>query len=188
MTGIQLEYLNYRENQRANLARERENFRHNVTTERETRTHNVATENYNVAALKEQARHNRVGELWTGFSAFETHRTNKARETETNRHNMVTELNDYRYWKTEDRKADSQIELWGAQKDQAEAMESKTSAEAKYQRYQNYVYSANLEDRLRSEWSYWKAYSYVAPVKAILDGVGLSNTGSVVSTVLKSIK
>lgn len=69
MTKNQIDYGNYREAIRSNLARELENYRHNTAVEQETHRSNV-------------------------FYEGETRRHNVATETETRRHNIVSEENE----------------------------------------------------------------------------------------------
>lgn len=116
MTKNQIEYLKYKETQRANLRQEEltaardatsrelgfgtleESKRHNQATEAhntavlgETQRHNYAQEAYNVAVLGEQTRHNYATEGIQRDTLAETQRANIARETETNRHNVASE-------------------------------------------------------------------------------------------------
>lgn len=69
MTHNQIDFWNYKENARHNLAAEAELSRHNVSVEKETNRHNVATEAndmqqiaVNQATVAETARHNSVME------------------------------------------------------------------------------------------------------------------------------
>lgn len=69
MTKNQIDYGNYREAIRSNLARELENYRHNTAVEAETHRSNV-------------------------FYEGETRRHNVVTENETHRHNVVSEQNE----------------------------------------------------------------------------------------------
>ncbi len=97
MTHNQIEYANYKESKRHNIAGETELNRHNVVTEYETARHNVETENIGWANLSETKRHNQADEV-------ETHRYHTANESiersklsETTRHNKVSEqIDSYR--------------------------------------------------------------------------------------------
>lgn len=91
MTKNQIDYLNYLESQRHNVAGEAETNRYNIVVGNETNRHNLATEG-------EAARHNKETEAQGRQSNKETKRHNKATEsltsktlTETNRHNLATE-------------------------------------------------------------------------------------------------
>lgn len=98
MLQTQVNYWNYKETQRHNIATEQyytanlgETQRHNVVSEAlikqqndETTRHNLESERFNWGSLAETTRHNMSTEI-------ETNRHNVAYETETNRHNVVTE-------------------------------------------------------------------------------------------------
>lgn len=98
MTQNQINYWNYRETGRHNLATEGETNRHNVVTENETQRHNMvgereterhnrATEGIDLSKLAETQRHNRASESLAGrgydieeYKARELARHNQAQE------------------------------------------------------------------------------------------------------------
>lgn len=180
MTGIQLNYLNYRENQRANRAREGETWRHNR-----------AVEDFNSASLAETSRHNKVGESWTAFSNLEIQRANQARERETNRHNLIVEgiqnyeaetqalhygemdALAYKQYKLAKDKQEKELERIGAEIELAE--------ERAYGQYiQNEILYKTKDAAIKSAVSeyasniaYNTGYSQTANVKGTMDGLGV---------------
>lgn len=84
MTRNQIEYWNYRETGRHNVATENETNRHNVVTENETERHNRAGENIDISKLAETKRHNLVTEGQNVDISM-------ANLAETMRHNMSQE-------------------------------------------------------------------------------------------------
>lgn len=116
MTRNQIEYLKYKESQRANMRQEEltasrdatarelgfgnlsETVRHNQQTERhnvavlgEQQRHNYAQEYHNSQVLGEQIRSNRANEELQSRRDAEVARANRARESETTRHNAELE-------------------------------------------------------------------------------------------------
>lgn len=119
MLATQVQYWQYKENQRHNIAYEkltdfqnREQQRHNLETESqgrqsltETVRHNKASESLSLKSLNETIRHNKVGEQVSLANLNETIRHNRATEgisyqnialgyanlAETKRHNIQTE-------------------------------------------------------------------------------------------------
>lgn len=97
MTHNQIEYANYRESKRHNLAGEAENQRHNVVTEYETARHDVETENLGWANLKETTRHDVAEETEIHRYHTATEAIERSKVAETSRHNKVTEsIDSYR--------------------------------------------------------------------------------------------
>lgn len=93
MTHNQIDYWNYRENQRANLAKEDENQRHNVATETESHRANLVNEAMGWAHESEISRHNQAGEMIDSIRNAETQRHNQATEYENALHDRATEAN-----------------------------------------------------------------------------------------------
>lgn len=102
MTGNQINFMNYLETSRSNLARETETARHNRVGEGETSRHNLATETEtarsNRANETENKRSHLANEALTSSANAETVRSHKANERltksaqkETKRHNKRTE-------------------------------------------------------------------------------------------------
>lgn len=97
MTHNQIDYANYKESQRHNLAGEAEMTRHNVVTEYETARHNVETEHLGWATLSETKRHNVADETEIHRYHVATEQIDRNRLAETVRHNTATErIDSYR--------------------------------------------------------------------------------------------
>lgn len=97
MTHNQIEYANYKESKRHNIAGETELNRHNVVTEYETARHNVETENIGWANLAETKRHNQADETETHRYHTASEAIEKSKLSETTRHNKVVEqIDSYR--------------------------------------------------------------------------------------------
>lgn len=91
MTHNQIEYANYQESKRHNIAGETELNRHNVVTEYETARHNVVTENIGWANLSETKRHNQADEVETHRYHTASESIERSKVSETTRHNKVSE-------------------------------------------------------------------------------------------------
>lgn len=91
MTNDQVNYLNYQEAARHNLASETETSRSNLAQESETRRHNLTSEGITNRSLQETIRTNKANEKIKRNTLKETKRSNKAREAETHRSNVVNE-------------------------------------------------------------------------------------------------
>lgn len=88
MTQVGLNYLNYEETKRNNLAQIAELERANRAKEAETIRHNMAVESKDMQALKETMRSNLAHE-------YETKRSNVANERERHRANVASEAIGY---------------------------------------------------------------------------------------------
>lgn len=86
MTKNQVDYANYLESRRHNLASE-DNARQTL---RETRRHNLAGESHDIKTLEESVRHNKANEQLSYDSLSETVRSNKAKEDLT-KHQIDTQ-------------------------------------------------------------------------------------------------
>lgn len=91
MTNNQINYWTFRENQRANLARENETQRHNLASEAETGRHNVAGEQIETSKLYETSRHNKAFEYETARHNQMSERIDLSTLGETVRHNQQQE-------------------------------------------------------------------------------------------------
>lgn len=91
MTNNQINYWTFKENQRANLARESETQRHNLASEAETGRHNVAGERIESSKLYETSRHNKAFEYETSRHNQMSERIDLSTLGETVRHNQQQE-------------------------------------------------------------------------------------------------
>lgn len=98
MTHNQINYWNYRETGRHNVATENETNRHNVVTEGETKRHNLATEGIDLSKLNETTRHNLATEQEMGRHNLESESQGRVKLSidsgtlgEITRHNQATE-------------------------------------------------------------------------------------------------
>lgn len=97
MTHNQIEYANYKESKRHNIAGEAETQRHNVVTEYEVARHNVETERLGWANLNEETRHHIADETETHRYHTASEAVERNRLAEVQRHNKVTEsIDSYR--------------------------------------------------------------------------------------------
>lgn len=90
MTKNQIDYWNYKEVGRHNLATEAETNRHNVVSEEEVHRHNLQTELLTSTANAELQRHNRQGEIQAQANLSEQVRSNKAQEALGARKNEIS--------------------------------------------------------------------------------------------------
>ena len=84
MTANQINYWNYVESKRANLAREAENFRHNFMNEKLTRTANEEIQRHNIQSEILASRNVALG--------YAQNATQRASIAESARHNLVSEM------------------------------------------------------------------------------------------------
>lgn len=183
MTSVQVQYWNYKENQRHDVATEYENNRHNVVSEQQNRVSLAETIRHDMVTEKEIQRHNIEGEKLGFATLSESRRHNIAGEQENQRHNMATE---------------------GIQRIQASA--SMISAKAAAQNAQTAADKKRSEIALNQAKTYYQMVSgqsagldldlknakqpykmKLAGVSGVMEALGLNDTGKIASSVVSGI-
>lgn len=120
MLAVQVQYLNYLESQRHNLATEEQGLESLRQGRESLRISDFSSQTQRLSQ-EEQARHNKASETISMASLRETERHNLSVESETNRHNLATESIDT---------TKAKASLLSAQASTLSAQASMTSAQA----------------------------------------------------------
>lgn len=183
MTSVQVQYWNYKENQRHDVETEHETQRHNRVSEQQNQVSLAETIRHDMITEEEIRRHNVEGEKLGFATLSESRRHNVATEHEGQRHNMATE---------------------GIQRIQASA--SMISAKAAAQNAQTAADKAKSEIALNQARTYYQMVSgqsagldlnlqnakqpykeKLAGVTGVMEALGINDLGKTASSIISGI-